>query len=788
MGVDDFEKIGSFYLGKNWDGARETLSDELTLYDAKDLTTHAAVVGMTGSGKTGLCISILEEAAMDGIPAIAIDPKGDLANLLLSFPKLDAESFEPWVDPARAEEKEKSVGAFAADTAKTWREGLQNWGQNGERISRMRDKTTFAVLTPGSAQVNPVNIFGALRAGSPVENMPERVDASVRALLSFAGLNDVDPTEPAFAFLATLISNNWQQGIDMTMASLVRDIQDPPFTKVGVMELDSFYSEKRRRELATRFNSLFASPTFAAWSQGPALDVESMLYDRHGKPKLTVLSIAHLSEHERHFFVTLLLSEVVSWVRKQSGTSSLRALLYMDEVFGFLPPQGQPPSKKLFLTLLKQARAYGLGLVLATQNPVDIDYKAMSNCGTWFIGRLQSEQDVDRVLNGLKSAMEKGGKAVTGSDMKALIAGLRSRVFLMHNVHEKRPALFHTRWVMSYLRGPLTLRQLGAFRSDSSPPKEQSAETSLPSSNTTGAQSDATGSDTMPVLPEHVDRVFVEGTDRQYAPALYCETILHFTHAKSGLDEEKRLAFWIPIGGDVIDFDSAITKARGQFDTHEKTEAISGTFLDLPQGLFKKGEWSNAKKRTKDHIYRTSIVEVRYAPAYKLYRADTTEAGFVADVELKMREARDNRIEKIKAAYEKKFARLNDRIERAAAKLEKESAQVGEQKMSTAINVGQTILGALLGRRVSGRAGTAMRSATKIAKEKRDVEAASERLDNLQTELEEMESALKQQIADIRSQEETPEIEVIKVRPKKTEIEFQKFAFAFSTWRPERIE
>ncbi|MCA9086899.1 MAG: ATP-binding protein, partial [Planctomycetaceae bacterium] len=209
----------------------------------------------------------------------------------------------------------------------------------------------------------------------------------------------------------------------------------PPFDRIGVIGLENFYPQADRFQLAMLLNNLLASPGFSSWMEGESLDIQKMLYSPDGKPRFTILSIAHLSEAERMFFVTIFLNEVVSWMRAQSGTSSLRAILYMDEVFGYFPPTANPPSKTPMLTLLKQARAFGLGVVLATQNPVDLDYKGLSNAGTWFIGRLQTERDKARVLDGLEGASAAAGHAFDRRQMEVILSGLGSRVFLLNNVH-----------------------------------------------------------------------------------------------------------------------------------------------------------------------------------------------------------------------------------------------------------------------------------------------------------------------------------------------------------------
>ncbi len=462
------EKRGEFYLGKAFDPEQGVLDAPLR-YDAKDLTTHGVCVGMTGSGKTGLCLSLLEEAALDGVPALCIDPKGDLGNLLLTFPDLAPASFEPWIDAADAERNEQTTAERAAFFANLWKNGLAKWGQNGDRIQRFRDAVDLTIYTPGSSAGLPLSVLKGLNApASHIDDevLRERVLATVSGILALVGIA-ADPVQSReHVFLSNIVHRAWSAGEDLAIGELIRAILEPPFSQIGVLDVESFYPSKDRQALAMKLNSLLASPSFAGWLEGEALDVQKLLYTAEGKPRVTILSIAHLSDAERMFFVTLLLGEVVAWMRSQAGTTGLRALLYMDEVMGFLPPVAEPPSKKPLMTLLKQARAFGVGCLLATQNPVDVDYKALSNCGTWFLGRLQTGRDVDRVIDGLSGAAQIAGKQFDPATTRATLAGLKSRVFLMNNVHEGAPTLFHTRWALSYLRGPLTRTQISTLMAD----------------------------------------------------------------------------------------------------------------------------------------------------------------------------------------------------------------------------------------------------------------------------------------------------------------------------------
>lgn len=463
--AEDFEKLGVFYLGRPYDMVAKQPKPGWLLYDSKDLVTHAVCVGMTGSGKTGLCLGLLEEAAIDGIPAIVIDPKGDLANLMLTFPQLRGEDFAPWINEDDARKKGLSPGDFAAQQAELWKKGLSEWGQSGERIQKLKDAAEFVVYTPGSNAGLPVSILKSFAAPAQevlddVELLRERVSTTTTSLLGLIGV-EADPIKSReHILLSTILDQAWQKGQDLDLASLIQQIQTPPLSKVGVLDLDSFYPSKERFALAMQLNNLLAAPGFSAWLEGEALDVGQMLHSPAGKPRIAIFSIAHLSDAERMFFVTLLLSQTLGWIRGQSGTTSLRAILYMDEIFGYFPPVANPPSKAPLMTLLKQARAYGLGVVLATQNPVDLDYKGLANTGTWFIGRLQTERDKARVLEGLEGAAASSGKKFDKQQMEQLLAGLGSRVFLLNNVHEDAPEVFQSRWTLSYLRGPLTRTQI----------------------------------------------------------------------------------------------------------------------------------------------------------------------------------------------------------------------------------------------------------------------------------------------------------------------------------------
>jgi hypothetical protein len=518
--TDQFEKLGAFYLGRPYDPVKKAAQPGLILYDSKDLVTHAVCVGMTGSGKTGLCIDLLEEAALDGVPAIAIDPKGDLTNLMLTFPELRPGDFRPWINEDDARAKSLSPDAYAAQQAKLWKDGLAAWGQDGDRIRRLKEAADFAIYTPGSSAGIPISIVASFAAPAQAvrddgELLRDRVTTTASSILGLLGIA-ADPIQSReHILLANLFTHAWSAGQDLDLSTLITQIQKPPFTRVGALDLDSFYPAKEREQLAVKMNNLLASPGFNAWLEGVPLDVGQLLRSEAGKPRVAIVSIAHLSDAERMFFVSLLLNQVLDWVRSQSGTTSLRAILYMDEIFGYFPPVAEPPSKRPLLTLLKQARAFGLGIMLTTQNPVDLDYKGLANTGTWFLGRLQTERDKARVLEGLEGVSVAAQAGFDKGKLDAMLSGLTQRVFLLNNVHEDAPVVFESRWAMSYLRGPLTRDQIKRLMDGKRP---AIATASRAPTGTAGSTSDAVAESDQKSREQR--DAAVEKLRAQYAPKL----------------------------------------------------------------------------------------------------------------------------------------------------------------------------------------------------------------------------------------------------------------------------
>ncbi len=456
---------GTFWLGNAVDPSTGKAGADHIAVGSSDLTTHGVVVGMTGSGKTGLGIVLLEEALSAGIPVLAIDPKGDLGNLALVFPDLAPTSFEPWVNPSDAQAAGLDVAAFAAQQAQTWKDGLAAQGVGSDRLQALKAAADVTIYTPGSSAGTPINIVGSLRApalswDSEAEALRDEIEGTVTSLLALVGIASDPLSSREHVLLSNLIETAWRGGQNLDLGMLIGQVASPPIRKLGVFDIDQFFPPKDRTELAFRLNALVASPTFGAWGEGTPLDIQSMLFLPDGKPRCAIVYLAHLSDEERQFAVTLLLSKLVTWMRAQSGTPDLRVLTYMDEVYGYVPPTAAPPAKKPILTILKQGRAFGCGLVLATQNPVDLDYKAMSNAGTWLVGRLQTENDKARVLEALRSAA--GGADIDALD--ASIGGLQKRQFLLVSAKASAPKLLTTRWAMSYLRGPLTKEEIERLR------------------------------------------------------------------------------------------------------------------------------------------------------------------------------------------------------------------------------------------------------------------------------------------------------------------------------------
>jgi hypothetical protein len=805
--MTDYERLGVFYLGKEYDLAAGRPQESLLLYDSKDLCTHAVCVGMTGSGKTGLCLALLEEAAIDGVPALIIDPKGDLGNLLLTFPQLRPEDFEPWIEPAEATRAGLSPHDYAAKTAERWREGLAEWGQPPERIQRFRDAVDIAIYTPGSSAGLPLTVLRSFHVPPATtlndpEALREAVSAAAASLLGLLGI-DADPLRSReHILLANIFDAAWRAGTDLDMANLIRSIQTPPFDKLGVLDLESAFPTKDRAALAMQLNNLLASPGFSAWMEGEPLDIQRLLYTPTGKPRLAILSIAHLSDAERMFFVTILLAEVIAWMRNQPGTSSLRAILYMDEVFGYFPPTANPPSKTPMLTLLKQARAFGLGVVLATQNPVDLDYKGLANCGTWLLGRLQTERDKLRVLDGLEGASTTAGKGFDRAAMERILSGLGSRVFLLNNVHEDQPVVMQSRWALSYLRGPLTREQISRLMADRkggpAVPVGQGAAIGADSQAMSAGDQRTTFADQRPLLPPEVLERFAPrranlppGASVLYKPALSGSARIHYSSATNKVDTNEDVSYFVPLGetlaADVWAGSEADTEERDELETQPEAGA---RFATLPGELARPKRFAELSAALKDYLYRNQRLRIWKCAALKqLSTAGESESDFRVRLAQVSREARDAQVEKLRQKYAPKLAALEERIRKAQIKVEKEQSQASQQTMNTVISVGSSILGALFGRKLASRTnvtrvGTSMRQASRVARERQDVADAAEGVEVLQQQLADLQQEFDAESAKVQASL-TPEalpLEEVLIKPKKTDIAVQEVALVWQPW------
>lgn len=761
--AEDYEKLGKFYLGREYDLGEQELEDELVLYDSKDLVTHGVVLGMTGSGKTGLCVALLEEAAMDNIPAIVIDPKGDIANLLLTFPDLSPEDFRPWINEDDAQKKGITPDEHAAKTADLWRNGLASWGEGPERIRAFRDKVDMAVYTPGSSAGLPVSILSSLDVPEfevidDAEAFAERIESTVSSLLSLVG-NDADPIQdPEHILLSNIFSHAWQAGQGVTLESLIRHIQVPPFEKIGVMDLETVCPEKERRELAMKMNNLLASPGFSTWLQGEPLDIKRMMHTPEGKPRISIFSIAHLSDSERMFFVSLLLNQMLGWMRSQSGTTSLRAMLYMDEIYGYLPPTAMPPSKKPMMTMLKQARAFGLGVLLATQNPVDLDYKALSNIGTWFLGRLQTERDKARVLDGLEGAAASNDGGFDRGAMEELLAGLGSRVFLMNNVHEDAPVVFHVRWVMSYLTGPLARRQIKKLM-DPKRAEVEAAQAAVPTPEPE-APKPAEPQAMRPRLPRGAVDFFVPAgpdvppAEINYVPALIRVGEARYQDSKKGISGTETVAMINKIDPESgeIDWNQNLSLPNGLHVSQLGQEPLPGaSFSELPQALLETKMWTDLKKEIVDFLYGNHTITIFKSPLTGMFsQLGESEGDFRARLVHAAHEIRDEKVDELQDAYAKKIETLEDRIGRAMDEVAEQKAQANSAKMDTAVRIGGTILSAVLGRSVSRKSSSAMSGASRAWKESRDVARAEEKVRDYQEDLEDLERELEKEVEELK--------------------------------------
>ncbi|GAA5143044.1 ATP-binding protein [Prosthecobacter algae] len=789
---DQYEKLGAFYLGRGYDLETKQLQDDLIMYDSKDLVTHGVVLGMTGSGKTGLCLALLEEAAMDGVPLIAIDPKGDIGNALLTFPNLSAEEFKPWVNADDARRKGISVDEFATQQSQLWTKGLADWGQSGERIRKLRETVDMAIYTPGSNSGLPVSILSSLDCPpaavmEDAETLGDRIESTVSSLLGLMGI-EADPVQsPEHILLSNIIAYAWKKGQNVSLENLVRHIQQPPLRKIGVVDIDTFCPEAKRTALAMKLNNLIASPGFATWLEGEPLDIQRMYYTPEGKPRITIFNIAHLGDSERMFFVSLLLNQLLGWMRSQQGTTSLRALFYMDEIYGYLPPTAMPPSKKPMMILLKQARAFGLGILLATQNPVDLDYKALANIGTWWIGRLQTERDKARLLDGLEGAISSSGGQFDRKTLETSISGLGNRVFLMNNVHEDGPAIFHVRWIMSYLSGPLARDQVKRLMDPLRPAKGSAATAGeddgfLPPGATAAPAADR--NTIKPKLPEGTAEYFlrseVSSDTLCYVPAILRSAEVNFDDPRRKISGRSTVTLVNPIDveNQRVLWDKFVEIPRAvDLGTWESEATEGAEYTDLPGAAMKSSTYSSIKKDYVDWVYANHNLEVSFSPLLEAFSNPGEKVDeFKARITQTAREMRDAAIEELCEKTAKALKAMEEKAIRAQTKVDTQKSQATSAKLSTAVSIGTSLLGAFFGRKkgiASVAKASTVTSAARVMREHQEAAAAEAELERLQADIAELEKQLADDTQKIRDQYDPTALvlETTKLTPTKTKIQ-----------------
>lgn len=768
------DSLTTFDLGPIVDPTTGKETNKELFYDSKNLTTHGVCLGMTGSGKTGLGIILLEEAGLDKIPAIIIDPKGDMSNLLLNFPHMSVAEFIPWVDPVEAQRQGTSVQNYAEEIAKTWREGLEKSG-GLERVQKLKDSVEMAVYTPGNRSGTPISILRSFEA-PPKELLDDdaafrdRLMSLTSSILGLIGIN-ADPIKSREQiYLSLIIEYYWRKGQSLDLTRLIQLIQKPPFDTVGALDVDTFFPVKERMNLSVSLNNLLASPGFQSWMEGDPLDINEFLATKEGKPKFSIFSIAHLQDSERMFFVTLLLNEVIIWMRQQPGTSNLRALIYMDEIFGYFPPTAMPPSKMPMLTLLKQARAYGIGILLATQNPIDLDYKGLANCGTWFIGRLQTDRDKMRVTEGLQAASN------TNTDVQTfnqLLATIGKRTFIMRSIYESMPIVFKTRWTLSYLRGPLTLTQLQAFRKASS---------TVTANHLFSSTEKGPSANTKPIIPSEIPELFAKGKSprqgEKYIPRLLGKAKVHFVDSKNKIDQWQEISLLTSLddSGKLALWDEADDLAQTGFSLSNQPEAES-SFEDVPRGFLQEKKFSSFEKSLAAHLYQNQVLMIYRAPNLDLTsKENETENEFRARALTSQQTKWKEMSDKIKGKYADKENVINTRIRNAQDKLAARQNKTFWQRIEAFLSILSTFLQAMIGKKITkgtiSQAGTSIRRTGRMTLDNSEAARAEEDVQYYQRQLEDLEIEKQKEIAALSPASDPSQIpiEKIDIHPRKSDI------------------
>ena len=803
-----------FYFGNTYDlKTQAIIPDKLTYYDPQDLTTHMVITGMTGSGKTGMGIILLEEAALKGIPAILIDPKGDLTNHVLHFPDFLPSEFAPWVDADAAKREGQTVEQAAEAAAASWKKGTERSGIDRARMEKLANSVDYAIYTPGSDSAIPVSILSSLKAPAieweeNKEMLRESISSTVTALLELVGFKGIDPVRSReHILMSNIFEQAWSEGQDLDLESLILQVQNPPFEKLGVFAVSKFYPEKDRFELAMLLNNFIASPSFESWLEGQPLDIANLLYSPDGKPKHSIFYLAHLADAERMFFVTLLYSAVETWMRTQSGTTDLRALVYFDEIVGYLPPVANPPSKPIILRMLKQARAFGVGLVLSTQNPIDLDYKALSNTGTWIIGKLQTDQDKQRLLDGLTNVSGNFDRPYFDNTISAL----GKRVFLLHNVHAKGPEIFTTRWAMNYLPGPITRNKLedlnrlaGADVRMVSAAQNGTGQTVTAQDVVGGGNGNLPGRSTQPVLGSKVDVFYLpvkmslgdaykQAADRgiapttqpryHYRPALIGQAQIWFANRTYNVNTQKRVTVLMPelqTRGLVQWQDFQVDEMPSKdFDSRPLPEA---TFAELVYPFDDEKNVADLSIDFSDWLYRNYQLTLYRNPDLKLVsEVGESKEEFVARTQQAGRTSLDDGIEAIQAKYAKQKKSIEDKLIKEEMALEKDKQTLSHRRIEEAGTGLQTVIGLLGKRKKSINSSLTKRRMTATAKA--NVEESEAMIERYKSQLAELDAMMQQDIEEYQSktQEKSVDIEEIYVKPLKKDVVVEFFGLA---WAP----
>ncbi|MFK5938466.1 MAG: DUF87 domain-containing protein [Sulfurimonas sp.] len=754
-----YEKMGLFYLGKEED-------DSLALYKSKDLTTHAMLIGMTGSGKTGLGIGLIEEAAIDNIPAIVIDPKGDMGNLCLAFPKLSKEEFQPWIDSTKNSQ----------EVATMWKNGLKHSQQDKARVQKFAsiEKTIY---TPGSSAGVGVNILGSFSVPpkevlEDSDTLASLINATVSSLLALISI-DADPINSReHLLLSNIFYHCYLKEISLSLEDIIGYIASPPFEKIGIMSLKTFYNQADRMKLAMALNGVISSVSFASWIEGEALDIQNMLYDADGNAKIAIFSIAHLNESERMFFVTILLNAYINWMRKQSGSSSLKNILYMDEIFGFFPPSKNPPSKEPMLLLLKQARAFGCGIILSTQNPVDLDYKGLSNIGTWFVGKLQTKQDIDKVLDPLSAK-----STLTKKEIAHQLTTLKGRHFFMKNVHAQRTIEFSTRWVLSYLKGPMTKNDIKKLMHDKKTTKEVK-EYQKPSENADIQRKQ--------ILSEGIREYYLDtniNAQTPFYPSLYASLTLRFYSQRRGVDISNKINFSLELykSQTLAEWENASKEVLGIFENKAQSDA---KFALLPPMITQAKNLKTFQKSLSNYIYITKKLELFACKALKLEsKIHQDKRDFIIEVHNTLKNLRDEKLQKLEDRFQVKVQRLEDKLSRLERKLQKEQNDVSSKTTDTFVDIGLAVMSALFGsKKLSSttvrRSASAFKKGKGIFKEKDDVHNVESMIHNTNDDIEELRFKFEEEVQKIEDKLDIQNYEIVSIyiTPRRSDIVIKEMA------------